>query len=127
MIGEPGGARGAQLAGYQIRDPLASKALVVALAKHVPEDRGHTICYLSRQHLPTRIRIFVDFMTEQIRALDLNCMTQFNRELTVASSTGLAARSIQGLGGSGRPAGFHRILPLVTIFSSIEATTNHAG
>ena len=26
-------------------------------------------------------------MTEQIRALDLNCMTQFNRDLTVASST----------------------------------------
>ena len=85
------GAGIAQLAGYQIRDHLASKALVVALAKHVPEDRGHYICYLSRQHLPTRIRIFVDFMTEQIRALDLNCMTQFNRDLTVASSTGLAA------------------------------------
>ena len=81
------GAGIAQLAGYQIRDHLASKALVVALAKHVPEDRGHYICYLSRQHLPTRIRIFVDFMTEQIRALDLNCMTQFNRDLTVASST----------------------------------------
>ncbi|MDN7491273.1 LysR family transcriptional regulator [Burkholderia sp. AU31652] len=85
------GAGIAQLAGYQIRDHLASKALVVALAKHVPEDRGHYICYLSRQHLPTRIRIFVDFMTEQIRALDLNCMTQFNRDLTVASSPGLAA------------------------------------
>jgi hypothetical protein len=30
-------------------------------------------------------------MTGQIRALDLNCMTQFNRNLTVASSMGLAA------------------------------------
>ncbi|WP_321851987.1 LysR family transcriptional regulator [Burkholderia diffusa] len=84
----------AQLAGYQIRDHLASNELVVALAKHVPEDRGHYICYLSRQHLPTRIRIFVDFMTEQIRALDLNCMTRFNPEvplLASAASPGLAA------------------------------------
>jgi DNA-binding transcriptional LysR family regulator len=90
-VGEPGRAGIAQMAGYQIRDPLASNELVLALAKHVPEDRGHTICYLSRQPLPTRIRIFVDFMTGQIRALDLNCMTQFNRNLTVASSTGSAA------------------------------------
>lgn len=82
------------MAGYQIRDHLASNELVVALAKHVPEDRGHYICYLSRQHLPTRIRIFVDFMTEQIRALDLNCMTRFNPEVPVlssAASAGLAA------------------------------------
>ncbi|CAB3756364.1 HTH-type transcriptional regulator PgrR [Burkholderia puraquae] len=81
----------AQMAGYQVRDHLASNELVVALAKHVPEDRGHYICYLSRQHLPTRIRIFVDFMTEQIRALDLNCMTRFNPDVTDASSPGLAA------------------------------------
>lgn len=81
----------AQRAGYPIRDPLASNELVVALAKHVPEDRGHTICHLSRQHLPTRIRIFVDFMTEQIRALDLNCMTRFNPEVPVLSSAVSAA------------------------------------
>lgn len=81
----------AQMAGYQIRDHLVSNELVVALAKHVPEDRGHYICYLSRQHLPTRIRIFVDFMTEQIRALDLNCLTPFNPDAQGASSAGLAA------------------------------------
>ncbi|KVL03732.1 hypothetical protein WS94_00015 [Burkholderia territorii] len=78
----------------KIRDHLASNELVVALAKHVPDDRGHYICYLSRQHLPTRIRIFVDFMTEQIRALDLNCMTRFNpeaRALAPVASAGLAA------------------------------------
>jgi len=57
----------------------------------LPEDRGHYICYLSRQHLPTRIRIFVDFMTEQIRALDLNCMTRFNPDITDESSPALAA------------------------------------
>ncbi|RQS68201.1 LysR family transcriptional regulator [Burkholderia sp. Bp8963] len=81
----------AQMAGYQIRDHLASNELVVALANHVPEDRGHYICYLSRQHLPTRIRIFVDFMTEQIRALDLNCMTRFNADSPGVSWAGLAA------------------------------------
>lgn len=85
------GAGVAQMAGYQIRDHLASNELVVALAKYLPEDRGHYICYLSRQHLPTRIRIFVDFMTEQIRALDLNCMTRFNPDVTDESSPALAA------------------------------------
>lgn len=81
----------AQMAGYQIRDHLASDKVVLALAKHVPEDRGHYICYLSRQHLPMRIRIFVEFMTEQIRAPDLNCMTRFNQDIEDASSAGLAA------------------------------------
>ncbi|AXF25369.1 LysR family transcriptional regulator [Burkholderia pyrrocinia] len=81
----------AQMAGYQIRDHIASNELVVALAKHVPEDRGHYICYLSRQHLPTRIRIFVDFMTDQIRALDLNCMTRFNPDSPDASPAERAA------------------------------------
>ncbi len=68
----------AQMAGYQICDHLAARELVVALPRHAPDDRGHFICYLSRQHLPTRIRVFIDFMTEQIRALDLNCLTEFN-------------------------------------------------
>lgn len=81
----------AQMAGYQIRDHIASNELVVALARHAPDDRGHYICYLSRQHLPARIRIFVDFMTERIRALDLNCVTRFDPDLTDASSAGLAA------------------------------------
>jgi hypothetical protein len=30
--------------------------------------------------LPSRIRVFVDFMTEQIRALDLNYLTEFNTD-----------------------------------------------
>ena len=40
-------------------------------------DRGHYICYLCRQHLPSRIRVFVDFMTEHIRALNLLCLDDF--------------------------------------------------
>lgn len=62
----------AQLAGYQIRPHLARGDLVMALGMQAPDDRGHYISYLCRQHLPSRIRVFVDFMTAQIRALDLN-------------------------------------------------------
>jgi hypothetical protein len=41
--------------------------------------------------LPTRIRVFVDFMTEQIRALDLNYLSQFNAEYNGASAHASAA------------------------------------
>lgn len=67
----------AQLAAYQACDHLRSGALVSCLVHHAPDDRGHFICYLSRQHLPSRIRVFVDFMTAQIRALDLHCLSNF--------------------------------------------------
>ncbi|CAG9168157.1 hypothetical protein LMG23992_01037 [Cupriavidus laharis] len=67
----------AQMAGYQVSDHLAANELVMALARYAPDDRGHYLCYLSRQHLPTRIRVFIDFMTEQIRALDIQCLSGF--------------------------------------------------
>jgi DNA-binding transcriptional LysR family regulator len=67
----------AQLPGYEIGDHLARNELVMALRRHVPDDRGHYICYLCRQHLPSRIRVFVDFMTERIRALNLLCLDDF--------------------------------------------------
>ena len=70
----------AQLPAYQISSHLARNELVAALSQHAPDDRGHYICYLSRQHLPRRIRVFVDFMTEQIRALDLNDLSRMGRE-----------------------------------------------
>jgi DNA-binding transcriptional LysR family regulator len=65
----------AQMAGYLICDALRSGALVPCLAQHAPDDRGHYICYLSRQHLPSRMRVFIDFMTNRIRAADLQCLT----------------------------------------------------
>jgi DNA-binding transcriptional LysR family regulator len=67
----------AQMAGYQISEHLRSGQLIACLAQHAPDDRGHYICYLSRHHLPSRIRVFVDYMTQQIRALDLHCWTNF--------------------------------------------------
>lgn len=81
----------AQIAGYQIRDHIAAGELVVAMARYAPDDRGHYICYLTRQHLPARIRVFVDFMTEQIRALDLNCLTDFNPYGGLNAAAGWAA------------------------------------
>jgi DNA-binding transcriptional LysR family regulator len=66
------GAGIAQMAGYQIREHLASGRLVACLADYAPDDRGHYLCYLSRHHMPMRVRVFVDDMTQRIRALGLD-------------------------------------------------------
>ncbi|MGO4326859.1 LysR family transcriptional regulator [Cupriavidus sp. M-11] len=61
----------AQLAAYQIRELLRTEQLVHCLAGHAPDDSGHYVCYLSRKHLPARVRVFVDYIAEQTRLLDL--------------------------------------------------------
>jgi DNA-binding transcriptional LysR family regulator len=66
------GAGIAQMAGYQIREHLAAGRLVACLAEFAPDDRGHYLCYLSRHHMPMRVRVFVDDMTQRIRALGLD-------------------------------------------------------
>jgi DNA-binding transcriptional LysR family regulator len=63
----------AQMAGYQACGLLREGKLVCGMPEYAPDDRGHFICYLSRQHLPSRIRVFVDHMTAAIRALELQC------------------------------------------------------
>lgn len=63
----------AQTAGYLVREHIAAGQLVMAMPSYAPSDRGHYLCYLSRQHLPARIRVFIDFMTDAIRALDFRC------------------------------------------------------
>jgi len=65
----------AQLPAYEVCGALRDGTLVECLAEIAPDDRGHYVCYLSRQHLPKRIRAFIDFMTTHIRALDLDCAT----------------------------------------------------
>lgn len=65
----------AQLPAYQVCDALRAGTLLACLAHLAPDDRGHYLCYLSRQHLPKRIRVFIDFMTSRIRALDLDYST----------------------------------------------------
>ncbi len=63
----------AQMAGYQICEHLNAGRLVACLTEFASDGRGHYLCYLSRHHLPLRIRVFIDHMTQQIRALDLHC------------------------------------------------------
>ena len=62
----------AQLPAYQVCESLRAGTLVACLDDVAPDDRGHYLCYLSRQQLPKRIRAFIDFMTARIRALDLD-------------------------------------------------------
>lgn len=65
----------AQLPAYLVCHLLATGQLLHCLAQHVPDEGGHYLCYLSRKHLPARIRVFIDYMTEHTRALDLQCLT----------------------------------------------------
>jgi DNA-binding transcriptional LysR family regulator len=67
----------AQMAAYQVCDHLRAGTLVACLRQYAPDDRGHYICYLSRQHLPGRIRVFIDYMTARIRELDLHSLDNF--------------------------------------------------
>lgn len=64
----------AQLPAYQAGAHLRAGRLVACLAQYAPDDRGHYLCYLSRHHMPARMRCFIDYMTERIRALDLHCV-----------------------------------------------------
>ena len=67
----------AQLAGFQICTLLREGKLVPCLPQYAPDDRGHYVCYQSRQYLPSRIRVFVDYMTAAIRDLNLQCAGDF--------------------------------------------------
>lgn len=64
----------AQMAAYQVCDPLRAGRLVACLPQYAPDDRGHYLCFLSREHLPARMRVFIDYMTEGIRAQDLQIL-----------------------------------------------------
>jgi DNA-binding transcriptional LysR family regulator len=66
----------AQMPGFQVCDALRKGTLVTCLGQFAPDDRGHYLCYLSRRQLPKRIRAFIDFITTQIRGLNLDCATE---------------------------------------------------
>jgi len=59
----------AQLPGYQVGDLLARGQLTTCLAANAPDDRGHYLCYPSRQHLPARVRVYIDYMSGRVRGL----------------------------------------------------------
>lgn len=73
----------AQLPAYQVRDAICDGALLTCLDAVAPDDRGHYLCYLSRRQQPKRIRAFIDYITAQVRALDLDVMAHW--ESTQAS------------------------------------------
>lgn len=75
----------AQLPAYQVRDLLSDGQLISCLAQNAPDDCGHYLCYLSRKHLPARIRVFIDYVTEHARALDLNSLTTITTLSTVVT------------------------------------------
>jgi DNA-binding transcriptional LysR family regulator len=81
----------AQLPGYLACESLRTGALVPCLAQYAPDDSGHYICYLSRQHLPSRMRVFIDFMTLKIRAADLDCLTDLSPKLQADTEIGADA------------------------------------
>lgn len=62
----------AQMPAFQVCDAVRAGELLTCLDAFAPDDRGHYLCYLSRRQLPKRIRVFIDFITAQIRALDLD-------------------------------------------------------
>jgi DNA-binding transcriptional LysR family regulator len=62
----------AQMAGYQIREHLRAGRLVACMTAYAPDDRGHFLCYLSRHHMPMRVRVFVDDISQRIRTLGLD-------------------------------------------------------
>lgn len=63
----------AQLAGYQACEHLRAGTLVACLPQYAPDDGGHYLCYLSRRHLPSRIRVFIDYTIAAVRKRDLRC------------------------------------------------------
>jgi len=67
----------AQLPAYQVCDPLRDGALVTCLDPFAPDDRGHYLCYLSRRQQPKRIRAFIDYISAQVRALDLDVVAHW--------------------------------------------------
>jgi len=94
----------AQMAGYQVCDHLRAGNLVACLPQHAPDDRGHYICYLSRQHLPGRIRAFVDYMTARIRELDLQSLGKAADALASASAMSRPALTAGRLGAPWKQA-----------------------
>jgi len=66
----------AQLADYQVAEQLRTGELVSCLEQFEPDDRGHHVCFSSRRQLPSRIRVFVDYMTTQIRSRHASSLEQ---------------------------------------------------
>jgi DNA-binding transcriptional LysR family regulator len=76
----------AQLPACQVHAALRSGALVSCLDGIAPEDGGHYLCYLSRRQQPKRIRAFIDYVTTQVRAMDLDVVAHWERSRHAANA-----------------------------------------
>ena len=75
-----------QLPACQVYGALRSGALVSCLDDIAPDDGGHYLCYLSRRQQPKRIRAFIDYMTVQVRAMDLDVVAHWERSRHAANA-----------------------------------------
>ncbi len=82
----------AQLPAYQVAEFLRAGKLLACLEHHAPDDQGHYLCYLSRRQMPARIRVFIDYMTAHMRALDVQCMDGFSSSGAIAPVGAIGAQ-----------------------------------
>ena len=75
----------AQLPSYQVREALRTGRVVTCLDRYAPLDRGHYLCYLSWRQLPRRVRAFIDFSTQQVRAMDLDVLSHWETSRQAAT------------------------------------------
>lgn len=59
-----------QVGGYQVAEDLRAGRLVSCLEQYAPHGRAHYVCYPSRQHLPARMRAFIDFYVRRLADMD---------------------------------------------------------
>ncbi len=83
----------AQLPSYQVRAALDAGTVLSCLDRHAADDRAHYLCYLSRRQLPKRVRAFIDFITAEVRALDVDVVTQWENRLRAGAPGPVPDRS----------------------------------
>lgn len=60
----------AQMAAYQVADNIRAGELTACLEDRSVCGRGHYICYPTREHVPPRVRAFVDHLLMRLTAVD---------------------------------------------------------
>ncbi|MBF6025446.1 LysR substrate-binding domain-containing protein [Lysobacter niastensis] len=89
----------AQLPEFQVSEALRKGELVTCLCEFAADDQGHYLCYLSRRQLPKRIRVFIDYITTRVRALNLACVTEMARFHTSRAHDADAPNASDGITG----------------------------
>ena len=61
-----------RFADYYMRNELVRGELDLVLEKFEVQDAATWIVYADRHHMPTRVRLLIDFLVEQLRAMDVD-------------------------------------------------------